>query len=95
MRDRNITTPGMTAPTNLELKDPFNRFEGPKQEEILRQAQILKDRGIGAVPTSPLVGGGISPQIPATQTQGFLDSDGIMPQKSSKRCTFVWRYRSN
>jgi len=57
MRDRNITTPGMTAPTNLELKDPFNRFEGPKQEEILRQAQILKDRGIGAVPTSPLVGG--------------------------------------
>jgi len=74
MRDRNITTPGMTAPTNLELKDPLNRFEGPKQEEILRQAQILKDRGIGAVPTSPLVGGGISPQIPATQTPGYLDS---------------------
>jgi len=84
MRDRNITTPGMTAPTNLELKDPLNRFEGPKQEEILRQAQILKDRGIGAVPTSPLVGGGISPQIPATQTQGYLDRDGIMPQRSAR-----------
>ena len=84
MRDRNMRPTGMTAPTNLDLKDPLNRFEGPKQEEILRQAQILKDRGIGAVPTSPLVGGGISPQIPATQTQGFLDSGGIMPQRAAR-----------
>jgi len=61
--------------TNIETKDPLNRFEGPEQDEILRQAKILKDLGIGARPTSPLVGGSSNGKFINTGGFGF-DEDG-------------------